>query len=172
MKSISLPHSCPSSITLKLPSFHGDLPKWKDFWALFSSRLDKELELTDADRSCLLVEVMADTKARQRAETAIAHTTSYGEAVEVLHKQYKDNRLLFAYHYEELHQTDSIKDLENLDRVQDRSIPPSEVSKPPMVTQLANLLLLQWRRCCLQDFPGSGCSTPMMFQILPQLNIY
>ena len=26
----------PSTLTLKLPTFHGSLLKWKDFWALFS----------------------------------------------------------------------------------------------------------------------------------------
>ena len=38
--------SRPSTLTLKLPKFHGDLLKWKDFWALFSSRLEKEPGLT------------------------------------------------------------------------------------------------------------------------------
>ena len=43
--------------------------------------------------------------------------------MEVLHKQYEDNRLFFTHNYEELHQTDSIKDsVEDLDRVQDRII--------------------------------------------------
>ena len=40
-KTDALPRPRPSSITLKLPQLHGDLLKWKDFWALFSSRLEK-----------------------------------------------------------------------------------------------------------------------------------
>ena len=73
--------SRPSTLTLKLPKFHGDLLKWKDFWALFSSRLEKEPGLTDADKLCLLVEAMADSKAQQRAEAAIAHNTCFESAV-------------------------------------------------------------------------------------------
>ena len=80
----ALPRPKPSSITLKLPQFHSDLLKWKDFWALFSSRLEKEADLTNADKSRLLVEAMADTKAQQRAEVAIAHNASYDDAVKSL----------------------------------------------------------------------------------------
>ena len=100
----------PSTITLKLPSFHGNFLKWRDFWSLFASRLDKEPGLTNADKSCLLVEAMADDKARQRAEAAIAHTTTYEEAVKILKRHYEDNRLLFCRHYNELHQRDTFKD--------------------------------------------------------------
>ena len=35
----------PLTLTLKLPTFHGSLLKWKDFLALFSSRLEKRLDL-------------------------------------------------------------------------------------------------------------------------------
>ena len=83
-KTDALPRPRPSSITLKLPQFHGDLLNWKDFWALLSSRLEKEPDLTDADKLCLLVKAMADTKAQLRAEVTIAHNASYNDAVKFL----------------------------------------------------------------------------------------
>ena len=98
-KTDALPWPRLSSITLKLPQFHGDLLKWKDFWALFSSRLEKEHDLTDADKSCLLVQAMADTKAQQRAEVAIAHYASYSDAIKSLKIYYEDNRLLTTMKY-------------------------------------------------------------------------
>ena len=80
------------------------------------SRLDKEPRLTDANKSSLLVEAMADTKARQRAEAAIAHITAYNDTVIALKKHYDYNHLPFGHHYDELHQVDNFKDtVENLD---------------------------------------------------------
>ena len=113
--------SRPSTITLKFPSFHSNFLKWKDFLPLVASRLDKEPGLTNADKSCLLVEAMADDKARQHAEAAIAHTTTYKETVKILKRIYEDNRLLFCHHYNDLHQPDTFKDtVEDLDCLEDR----------------------------------------------------
>ena len=102
-----------------MPKFHGDLLKWKDFWALFSSRLQKEPGLTDADKSCLLVK--ADSKAQQRAEATIAHNTCFEGDVKSLKVYYEDNCLLFKHHYDEVHKLDSFKDtIEDLDRLENR----------------------------------------------------
>jgi len=48
---------------------------------LFTSQLEKDSGLTDADKSCILVEAMADSKARQRAEAALAHADRFDKAV-------------------------------------------------------------------------------------------
>ena len=70
------------TLALKLPSFHGDLFKWRDFWALFDSRLKKEPGLTDVDKGCLMVEAMADFKARcGQKQLWLTHTA--------LRRQYK-----------------------------------------------------------------------------------
>ena len=120
-KHTSVPPPRPPTLALKLPSFHGDLLNWRDFWALFDSRLKKEPGLTDADKGCLLVEAMADSKARQRAEAALAHTDCFERAVQALKKYYEDDRLLFTHHFDELSQQDTIKDsVEDLDRLEDR----------------------------------------------------
>ena len=110
-----------STLSLKLPSFHGDLLKWRDFWALFCSRLEKEPGLTDTDKGCLLVEAMADIKARQRAEAALAHTDTFDKAVLALKRHYEDDRLLFIHHFDELTQQDTVKEtVEDIDRLEDR----------------------------------------------------
>ena len=68
----------PSTITLKLP------PYLSLKWTICGLRLDKEPGLTDVDKSYLLVEAMADPKAQQRAAAAIAHTSSYDDAIKEL----------------------------------------------------------------------------------------
>ena len=111
----------PSTLTLKLPTFHGSLLKWKNFWALFSSCLDKETGLTDADKGCLLLEAMVELKARERAEAALAHTRSYDEAIVSLRDYYENNRLLFSHHFDVLTQTEVFKDtVEDLDNLEDK----------------------------------------------------
>ena len=109
-----------STLSLKLPSFHGNLLKWRDFWALFCSRLEKEPGLTDVDKGYLLVEAMAGIKARQRAEAALAHTDTFDKAVLALKRHYEDDSLLFIHHFDELTQQDIIKEtVEDIDRLED-----------------------------------------------------
>ena len=79
-----------STLTLKLPTFQGSILNWKDFWALFSSRLEKEPGLTDADKSYLLLEAMVKPKAKERAQAALAHTSTFKEAVDSLRQYYED----------------------------------------------------------------------------------
>ena len=62
---------------------------------------------------------MADTKAQERAEVAIAHNASYNDAVMSLKIYYEDNHLLFRHHYDEMHKPDNFKDtVEDLDRLE------------------------------------------------------
>ena len=64
---------------------------------------------------------MADSKAQQRAEAAIAHNTCFEGAVKALKVYYEDNRLLFKHHYDEVHKLDSCKDtVEDLGRLECR----------------------------------------------------
>ena len=39
----------PSKLKLELPRFSGDILQWKDFWHVFSSIMEKETTLSDAD---------------------------------------------------------------------------------------------------------------------------
>ena len=92
-----------------------------DFWALFSSRLEEEPGLTDSDKSCVLVEAMADSQAQLRAEAANAHNTCFESAVKALKLYYEENHLLFKHHYDKVHKLDSFKDtVEDLDHLENR----------------------------------------------------
>ena len=64
-------------------------------------------------------EAMADTKAQQRDEVAIAHNASYSDAIKTLKIYYEDNRLLFRHHYDEIHKPDNFRDtVEDLDHLE------------------------------------------------------
>ena len=79
--------------------------------------MKKEPGLTDADKGCLLVEAMADSKARQRAEATLAHIDCFERALQALKKYYEDDRLLFTHHFDKLSQQDTIKEsVKDLDR--------------------------------------------------------
>ena len=59
---------------------------------------------------------MADSKAQQQAEAAIAHYTCFEGAVKALKVYYEDNHLLFKHHYDDMHKLDSFKyTVEDLD---------------------------------------------------------
>ena len=59
---------------------------------------------------------MVKPKAKERAQTALAHTSTYKEAVDSLRQYYEDNRLLFSHHFDVFHQPEVFKDsVEDLD---------------------------------------------------------
>ena len=74
--------------------------------------------LTDADKGCLLLEAMVELKARERAEAALTHTSSYDEAIVSLQDYYENNRLLFSHHFDVLTQTEVFKD--TVDHLEDK----------------------------------------------------
>ena len=76
---------------------------------------------TDADKGCLLLQAMVELKARERAEAALIHTSSYDEAIVSLRDYYENNRLLFSHHFDILAQTELFKDtVEDLDHLEDQ----------------------------------------------------
>ena len=96
-----------STITMKLPSFDGDMVNWRKFWGLFSSKLEHEPGLLDVDRCCLLVNAMDDPEARIKAQDAVDCTENFDEAVKMLQAHYDDNRLLHRHHFERLTMVES-----------------------------------------------------------------
>ena len=121
------------------------------------------------DKACLLVEAMLEPADRQRAENALAHSTSYKDAVKVLKAHYEDHRLLFRLHYDEFYQQDTIKDtMEDLLRVENHARAcirgmeaANSFTAPQLLTahlekQLAPGLLRQWRQFTHEqsDLPG------------------
>ena len=83
--------------------------------------MGKKPGLTDADKECLLFEVLADIKVQQRAEAALAQTDTFDNAVLALKRYDEYDWLLFIYHFDELTQQDTVKEtVEDIDRLEDR----------------------------------------------------
>ena len=107
-----------STLRLDLPTFDGNIMKWRDFWSLFSAILDKERGLTDSERCCHLINAMITAEAKKQAKSAVAYTSNYMEATERLRGIYERNRVVSGNHFKALFATDtydnSRKDLQRM----------------------------------------------------------
>ena len=56
----------PSKLKLELPRFSGDILQWKDFWHVFSSIMEKETTLSDAEKICHLTTAMQSPEANAK----------------------------------------------------------------------------------------------------------
>ena len=72
--SLSPPPRFHSNLRLSLPSFSGDLLDWKDFWRVFSSIMDKETSLSDAEKICHLTDAMQSKESRELVQRAAGST--------------------------------------------------------------------------------------------------
>ena len=97
-----VPPSRTSTITMKLPTFDGKMINWRNFWSLFSSKLEHEPGLLDVDKSCLVVNSMEDEDAKERAQNAVGCSNSFLEAVQLLKSHYDNNRLLHRHYLDNL----------------------------------------------------------------------
>jgi len=102
---------------------------------------------------------MAEPADKQRVETALAQTSCYSDAVDVLKKHYDNNRFLFRCHYERPHQQDTVKkSVEDLSKLEERILTSIRGMKASngftteqmVVAHLENTLsqslLKQWRQ--------------------------
>ncbi len=53
-----------SRLKLDLPKFSGDMLDWRQFWSLFSVRIEREIGLTDPEKVSCLEEAMQDAAAK------------------------------------------------------------------------------------------------------------
>ena len=90
---VSIPHAAaspykpPSSLRLSLPTFSGDILDWKDFWRIFSSIIDKETSLTDAEKICHLTAAMQSKESKELVQRAAGSTDVYAAVVQELVKR-------------------------------------------------------------------------------------
>ena len=87
------------SLTMKMPTFDGNILCWKDFWTMFSARLGNELHLTDADKGNLLVQAITDPAARRRAEQLIANHASFDVGSGLIRDEYENPKILYGHHF-------------------------------------------------------------------------
>ena len=93
---------------MKLPMFDGKMVNWRNYWGLFSSKLDHEPGLLDVDKCCLLVNSMKDPDAKERAQNSVGCSSSFIEAVKLLKSYYDDNRLLHRHFLDKLTQVEQL----------------------------------------------------------------
>ncbi len=70
------------------PLFSGDILDWEDFWSLFSTVIERDTALNDAECSVLLIKAMGSTKAREIATAAAQNTPKYDSAVSALKRHF------------------------------------------------------------------------------------
>ncbi len=71
---------------------------WEDYWSLFSTVIECDTALNDAERSVLLIKAMGSTKAREIATAAAQNTPKYDSAVNSLKRYYGKPRAVYPYH--------------------------------------------------------------------------
>ena len=92
----------PSKLKLELPHFSGDILQWKDFWRVFSSVMDKETTLSDAEKICHLTTAMQSPEAKTVVRRAAGATDSYTEVVEALKERYDRCKTVYLHHIKKI----------------------------------------------------------------------
>ena len=73
-----------STLTLQMPTFDGTTIEWKSFWNLFSSKIEREPDLSDADKSCLLLNAFVNPESKSLAQGAIGSTKIFEDALIII----------------------------------------------------------------------------------------
>ena len=69
---------------------------WKDFWRFFSSIIDKETSLSDAEKICHLTAAMQSKESRELMQRAAGSKDVYMEVVEKLKKDMTNVKLYIS----------------------------------------------------------------------------
>ena len=83
-------------------NYNGKMINWRNFWSLFSSKLEHKPGLLDVDKSSLLVTSMEDADTKERAQNVVGCSNSFLEAVQLLKSHYDNNRLLHRHYLDNL----------------------------------------------------------------------
>jgi len=70
-----------------VPTFDGDILKWKSFWDQFSVSIHKRSDLTAAEKMVYLQNALKDKTAKSTIEGLTKSGEHYEEAVKCLHTQ-------------------------------------------------------------------------------------
>lgn len=79
-------------LKVELPTFNGSIL----VWGLLSSVVEKNVQLNDHEKICLLIKSMGTAGAKSKAESAVAATATYEAAVTRLREHYELNKELHA----------------------------------------------------------------------------
>ena len=100
-----------SILKLNLPKFSGDVLDWREFWSIFSARLNRETCLSEHERISCLENAMLDKEAKSiiRLHCASGSYTEC-ECVKALHESYDRNKMVYRHHAEKLLQLKPVQD--------------------------------------------------------------
>ena len=90
-----------SRLRLELPTFSGDMLEWREFWHLFSARMEREPGLSQVEKIGCLESSMASTEAREIIRYA-SITGQYDDVVDALKGHYDKLKLVNKHHVSQL----------------------------------------------------------------------
>lgn len=95
---------------LEVPSFDGDILKWKSFWEQFSASIHKRSDLTAAEKMVYLQNALKDKAAKSTIEGLTKSGEHYEEAVKCLQSRYDRPRMVHQTHVRRIVEASSLKD--------------------------------------------------------------
>ncbi len=108
-----------STLKVDLPKFDGNPVNWKNFWALFEPRIEREKYLANSEKISALQAAMITDKSKQEVARA-AVGGSYKEVVQELQLLYDRPRLVYEHHIQRFDELEDIPDtFEGLKHFQD-----------------------------------------------------
>ena len=95
---------------LEVPTFDGDLLKWKSFWDQFSISIHNRTDLTNAEKMVYLQNALKDHTAKHTIEGLTKSGEHYNEAVQCLKTRYDRPRMVHQAHVRRIVEAPSLKD--------------------------------------------------------------
>ena len=95
---------------IEVPSFDGDIMKWKQFWDQFRVSVHDSSNLNDAERMVYLQQALKDGSARSIIEGLAQSGEQYSEAIECLTSRFDRPRLIHQSHVKMIIEAPSIRE--------------------------------------------------------------
>ena len=95
---------------LEVPTFDGDILKWKSFWDQFSVSIHKRSDLTAAEKMVYLQNALKDKTAKSTIEGLTKSGEHYEEAVKCLQTRYDRPRMVHQTHVRRIVEAPSLRD--------------------------------------------------------------
>lgn len=95
---------------LEVPTFDGDLLKWKSFWDQFHMSIHDHIDLMNAEKMVYLQNALKDNTARRTIEGLTKSGENYKEAVRCLKTRYNRPCMVHQTHVRRIVDAPSLKD--------------------------------------------------------------
>ena len=95
---------------LEVPSFDGDILKWKSFWDEFNVSIHERSDLTAAEKMVYPQNALKDKTAKSTIEGLMKSGEHYEEAVKCLQTRYDRPRMVHQTHVRRIVEASSLRD--------------------------------------------------------------